>query len=145
MAYLCDINVLLALCVGQHQHHALTHHWVNERDNVESLIVCRVTQLGLLRLLNNPTVMGSQVCSGKAAWHIYDMLLGDERFVYRSEPAGLDAALRRISGPFRFSPKAWQDAYLAAFAAASGLVIASLDSGFSSYPNVPSEHITGER
>lgn len=88
--------------------------------------------------------MGSQVCSGKSAWHIYDRLLEDERFAYRSEPAGLEAALRSISTPFGFSPKAWQDAYLAAFATASGLIVASLDGGFPSYPNVPNEHITGE-
>ena len=144
MAYLCDINVLLALCVGQHQHHSLTHHWVKKTNDAGTLIVCRVAQLGFLRLLNNPTVMGSQVCSGKSAWHIYDMLLEDERFAYRSEPAGLEAALRRISSPFGISSKAWQDAYLAAFATASGLVVASLDSGFSSYPNVPSEHISGK-
>ena len=138
MAYPCDINVLLALCAGQHQHHSITHRWVNERDDAGTLIVCRVAQLGLLRLLNNPTVMGSQVCSGKSAWHIYDMLVEDERFAFRSEPAGLDAALRMISNPFGFSPKAWQDAYLAAFATTSGLVVASLDRGFSSYPTVPS-------
>ena len=144
MAYLCDINVLLALCVGQHQHHSITLEWVDQKEDAGTLIVCRVAQLGLLRLLNNPTVMGSQVCSGKSAWHIYDMLLEDDRFAFRSEPVGLDDALRRISNPFGFSPKAWQDAYLAAFATASGLVVASLDPGFSSYPNVPSEHITGE-
>lgn len=139
MPYLCDVNVLLALCVGQHQHHPATRRWVSGIREAGQLTVCRLAQLRLLRLLNNPAVMGSQVCRGQAAWGIYDLLMSDERFIFRSEPAGLETELRRLSTPFIHSPKAWQDAYLAAFGAAAGLTIASLDTGFSSYANVPWE------
>ena len=53
---LCDVNVLLALVTDRHALHSLAGRWA---DSVlaDGAVVCRVAQMGLLRLLNNPTVM----------------------------------------------------------------------------------------
>lgn len=82
------------------------------------MVICRVTQLSLLRLLTNTSVMDKDVCNLKQAWTIYDTLLGDERFEFATEPIDLEQHLRRYTVGGRVSPKLWQDAYLAAFARA---------------------------
>jgi len=141
MAYLCDVNFLLALTVGRHAHHAPVNAWAAQILRPAELLVCRFTQLALLRLLNNPSVMGPQVCRGLDAWRIYDTLVSDHRFAFRPEPPGLDSALRRLTSSFAHSPKAWQDAYLAAFAATGLFTLVTLDSGMSHYPGVRVERV----
>ena len=94
------------------------------------MLVCRLAQMGLLRLLSNPTVMGSDVCSTDAAWRLNDKLFGDPRFTLEVEPPALEETLRRLTKGFPYSPKLWQDAYLAAFAVAADLPLVTFDQGF---------------
>jgi len=117
MAALCDVNCLLAFCYDRHEHHP-------------AVVVCRNSQLGLLRLLANPTVMSRDVCSLKKSWAIHDALMGDERFDFYAEPMDLEHHLRRYTASGRVSPKLWQDAYLAAFARATKLHLVTFDRGF---------------
>lgn len=141
MAYLCDVNFLLALTAGRHEHHGAVNAWTTRIHRPAELLLCRFTQLAFLRLLNNPSVMGPQVCRGMDAWRTYDLLLSDHRFAFRSEPPGLDSALRRFTASFAHSPKAWQDAYLAAFAASGSLTLVTLDSGMSHYSEARVERV----
>jgi predicted nucleic acid-binding protein len=53
MAALPDINVLLPLIYGAHVHHGAAVAWLNTIQEDGELVLCRVSQLGLLRLLNN--------------------------------------------------------------------------------------------
>jgi uncharacterized protein len=53
---LCDVNVLLALVTERHVHHAAAVRWFDTLP-AGAAVVCRVAQMGLLRLLNSPTVM----------------------------------------------------------------------------------------
>lgn len=57
MPNLCDVNVLLALCYGKHIHHPKANEWFHILEKVREIAVCRITQLGLLRLLSNPSVI----------------------------------------------------------------------------------------
>ncbi len=145
MVHLCDVNILLALCHGQHEHHAVVSRWVEDGAARASMVLCRVTQLALLRLMNNPAVMGDQVCSGAAGWRIYDLLLSDERFVHYAEPPGMEETLRRLTANIRQSPKLWQDAYLAAFAQTAGIPIVTLDAGFRQFRGVRSVILAARR
>ncbi|MDP1902558.1 MAG: hypothetical protein Q8K96_19230 [Rubrivivax sp.] len=52
-----DVNVWLALAVQEHPHHAAARqYWANEA--AARLHFCRVTMLGLVRLLTQPRLMG---------------------------------------------------------------------------------------
>jgi hypothetical protein len=87
--------------------------------------------MGLLRLLNNPTVMGAEVFDTAGCWSLWRRLLEDERFRFASEePPGLDAAFERFTAGRSFSPRVWTDAYLAAYAYAERLSLVTFDKGF---------------
>jgi predicted nucleic acid-binding protein len=53
---LCDVNLLLALVTDRHAHHPGAVRWFDILA-VSDAVVCRIVQMGLLRLLNNPAVM----------------------------------------------------------------------------------------
>ena len=50
------VNVLLATAAAGYTHHASAHEWFETREP-DSVGICRVTQMGLLRLLTNPKVL----------------------------------------------------------------------------------------
>ncbi len=132
MATLCDVNCLLAFCYDRHMHHSNAITWLESQDEL-SVVICRITQLSLLRLLTNASVMGNDVCNLEQAWIIYDTLMGDERFDFSTEPMDLEQHLRRYTVGGRVSPKLWQDAYLAAFARAAKYHLVTFDGGFQQY------------
>jgi uncharacterized protein len=135
MPALCDVNFLLACCYERHVHHPPALAWLEQQDEL-SVVVCRNTQMGLLRLLTNATVMGADVCSLKQAWEIYDALMNDERFDFYAEPVGVEQFLRKYTDSGRVSPKLWQDAYLAAFARSAKLHLATFDEGFRQFESL---------
>jgi toxin-antitoxin system PIN domain toxin len=130
MPSLCDVSFLLPLCHGQHEHHLPARRHLETATASGEFVVCRTSQLGLLRLLSNPLVMLSGVCPTDRAWQVFDTMMSDARFAFQGEPVGLEAELRRQTKGFPFSPKLWQDAYLAAFALAAGLRVVTFDGGF---------------
>jgi uncharacterized protein len=129
MPVLSDVNVLLALCYDRHIHHAAALFWL-DAQGARAVVLCRSTQLGLLRLLCHATVMGEDVCTMAQAWEVYDAILSDERFLFQPEPDDIEAALRGYTQTSAASPKLWQDAYLAAFAVAGGMHLVTFDQGF---------------
>lgn len=70
---LADVNVWLATLVESHPHHAAARRWWREDVLADGRrpVFCRVTQLGLLRLLTNEQVMGPNRRSLAAAWRDY--------------------------------------------------------------------------
>lgn len=52
-----DVNVWLALAAEGHIHHASGLDWFSAQPD-GSIAFCRVTQMGLLRLLTNSSAMG---------------------------------------------------------------------------------------
>lgn len=132
MPALCDTNLLLALCYDRHSHHRAALAWL-DRQGERSVVLCRMTQLSLLRLLCHSTAMAEDVCTLPQAWSIYDQILADERFVLLSEPGNLEPVLRQLTQATTSSPKLWQDAYLAAFALAASLYLVTFDRGFQQF------------
>jgi len=130
---LCDVNVLLALVTDRHALHGHAMRWL-ENMGVGEAVLCRVAQMGLLRLLNNPVVMQEDVLDAAACWSLWHRLLEDERFRFAAEePSGFDNAFERFTSGRAFSPRVWTDAYLAAFAHAGRLTLVTLDHGFRSF------------
>jgi hypothetical protein len=129
-ADLLDVNVWLALAVEGHpQHKAALKAW----SQLTRPSFCRLTQLGLLRLLCNPRVMGGAVLEPAAAWEAYQHLTHGGAAEFVDEPAGLDARLKHFANGAKAARDFWTDAYLAAFARCAGLRLVSFDSGFTRY------------
>jgi toxin-antitoxin system PIN domain toxin len=129
MPTLWDANLLLALCYDRHIHHTAALAWLDSQQPGE-VILCRSAQLSLLRLLCHPVVMGEDVCTQAQAWAVYDAILGDERFSFYPEPEGVELLLRMYTQSGLASPNLLPDAYLAAFARAANLRLATFDKGF---------------
>lgn len=67
------------------------------------------------------------------AWRAYDALIADPKVAYMDEPDGIELKLRSFTQAATFSPKVWNDAYLAAFADLAGVEIVTFDQGFSQF------------
>jgi toxin-antitoxin system PIN domain toxin len=133
---LCDVNVLLALVTDRHAFHSLAARWL-ESVSAGEAILCRLAQVGLLRLLNNPAVMQEEVLDTASCWAVWHRLLEDERFRFvLEEPAGLDASFEGFTAGQAFSPRLWTDAYLAAHAHAARFALVTFDKGFRGFPGL---------
>ena len=124
--FLPDVNVWLALVSQRHLHAHVCGEWLASMRS-ETVSFCRVTQMGLLRLLTNPSVMGNDVLSMRESWRTYRTVLADERIRFATEPAGLETEWHRMTAHDRSMPKVWTDAYLAAFADTAGMQLVTLD------------------
>src|SRR5262249_38131527 len=113
---------------GRHIHHATVARWFERQS--EGIVLCRVTQMSLLRLLTNPSVMGRDAISRSAAWAVVDHLQADSRVEWADEPPYLEMVWRTFSARDDDSHKLWTDDYLAAFAQTANLALATLDTGF---------------
>jgi toxin-antitoxin system PIN domain toxin len=122
---LVDVGVWLAAVWGRHLHNPIAAAWFG--TEADGIAFCRITQMGLLRLLSNPAIMGEDAIDRSQAWRTYDELWADERVLWADEPAELDAVWRAISAHHDKSHKLWTDDYLAAFAQASGATLITLD------------------
>ena len=127
-SYFPDVNVWVALAYEGHQHHAPASAWL-ARLNGEAVYFCRFTQLGLLRLLTHPSVMGEDVRRQREAWRIYDAFLRDERISFHPEadPEQVESVFRGLTSGRQSSSKQRPDAYLAAFARVAGLTLVTFD------------------
>jgi len=131
-SYLIDINVWLALSWGLHPHSKAAHAWLASLSPIEArLLFCRITQLGLLRLLANKAVMGDSVLNVGNAVGMLDRWSEDPRVEFAVEPLGLDATFRRTLRRFTnlYATKTIMDVYLAAFAEAEQATVVTLDRG----------------
>ena len=133
--YLPDINIWLALTFEVHSHHRRAVAWFGAVE-LECCTFCRLTQQGYLRLATNPAVFKEEAVTMARAWSCYDQLLADERVRFTPEPGGLETAWRQYTSRGTFSPKIWNDAYLAAFGRTANLEVVTFDSGFRGYSDV---------
>jgi toxin-antitoxin system PIN domain toxin len=132
---LIDVGVWLAAVWGRHAHNPIAAGWFGKE--ADDILFCRVTQMGLLRLLSNPAIMGEDAIDRSQAWRTFDQLWADERVLWADEPAELDSVWRAISARDDKSHKLWTDDYLAAFAQTSDATLVTLDRKLPArYPSV---------
>lgn len=133
-----DINVWLALAVEEHPHHdAAKQYWdsVQAKPSGErNLWFCRVTMLGLVRLLSQPKVMGQGVLNLAQAMALYQQFRAVAGVDLLTEPRQCDAVLQGLvlanSTNQPLPTRLWTDAYLAALAQSSGARLVSFDQDF---------------
>jgi uncharacterized protein len=133
---LVDLNVWLALVYDGHVHHPAAISWFEQADRERSAF-CRITQLGLLRLLTNPSVMDRFALNQRDAWKCYEQLRLDHRVVFLDEPPSLEPVWRRFTRSSKAESGTWTDAYLAGFAIAAQVSFVTFDRGFSRYGRLP--------
>lgn len=127
-----DVNLWLATVLEPHPHHGRAIRWWR-RDVLPAggrVLFCRITQLGLLRLLCHRKVMGSARRSPGEAWKDYALLLDQACVGFLPEPEGLGPVLHEITMRAPGSSGLWTDAYLAAFARLAELELVTFDRGF---------------
>jgi toxin-antitoxin system PIN domain toxin len=126
--YFPDINVWIALTYEGHVHHRVARAWFDTLGGGVRLFFCRITQLGLLRLLSAEAVMGrDEAMSQSEAWETYDSWLGDYRVDFLDEPVALEPAFRSLTRLRHPAPKDWADSYLASFGSTSQLTVVTFD------------------
>lgn len=122
-----DVNAWLALSYEKHIHNATAVQWLDSLHPLPTLVFCRHTQLGLFRLLTTESVLKQDVLNQIQCWGIYDRWVDSGLAVMASEPPHIEADLRLTTSTPMRSPKAWADAYLAAFAESAGLTLVTFD------------------
>ena len=86
-----DVNIWIALAAEGHVHHVPAREWFAAQPDA-SVAFCRITQMGLLRLLTNSHVMGRAPRTIVQAWETFAQLRADRRLVFAIEPDGLAPA-----------------------------------------------------
>jgi uncharacterized protein len=124
-----DINVWVALTYEGHAHHRTAAAWFTTLKSDVSLVFCRLTQLGLLRLLTTEAVMGDEVKTQPQAWEAYDRWQQDPRVELMDEPAEIEASFRSLTRLRQPATKDWADSYLASFATVGQLTLVTFDRG----------------
>jgi uncharacterized protein len=121
------VNVWLALAHEIHPHHATASKWEQALPGEAVLCFCRFTQLGLLRLLTNPSAMRDDVLTQAEAWRVFDAFTQVSRAKLIEEPDEIDPLFRHLTNRDEVSTKQWADAYLAAFAEAANVTMVTFD------------------
>jgi len=124
-----DLNVWLALSVAGHSHNREAWNWWNALPGDAHLHFSRYTQIGLLRLLTNASVMGEQVYTLKEAWAVYDRWLQDPRVEFCPDPRQIESSFRQATEPFasKAASKWVGDCWLLAFAQATHSRLVTFD------------------
>ena len=129
MIYLRDVNVWVALASRRHKHNKPAAAWMQSvGDN--NVAFCRITELGLLRLLTNAHVMGSDVFDVLGAWGLYDTIRADPPVVFLSERAEFDNRWSLARSQIAGGSNAVTDSYLAVFAKHVDATVVTFDRGF---------------
>lgn len=135
--YLPDVNVWLALATEKHAHHRIARAWLaGALEDDAELAFCRVTQMGLLRLLTFERVMGEDVLSQGKAWAAYRAIEAELQTRFFEEARGFEEAWEKNSGLPRSAVKHWTDAYIEMMGATCGATVVSFDRGFANRKKV---------
>ncbi|MFP4444086.1 MAG: TA system VapC family ribonuclease toxin [Spirochaetia bacterium] len=133
--YLLDINIWLALTFDAHEHHHHAGIWFDTNAE-KGCAFCRLTQMGFLRIATNRGIFGEDTLTLQDAWYYSEMLLNDYRIDFYNEPVGTEHFWKLFTSGKEYSPKVWNDAYLAAFTRAGDFHLVSFDRGFHKYSDL---------
>lgn len=133
MEILADVNVLLALADPMHGQHQRCSEWFSGLSESDHLLICRVAQMGMLRLMTNDRVMQGRALTLREAWSFYGEFVGNPSVNTVFEPEGLQSCWVQLCWDRGRSTNIVTDAYLAAFAIAGNYGLVSLDHRFAQY------------
>lgn len=131
-----DVNVLLAILHAEHEHASVAQAWLETQTDPAVIRICRVTHMGVLRLLTRRSVMGERLLSPEEAWSALETLLSDDRFVFVAEPLNLAEHWKSLSLTMSRGSSIDTDTYLASLALSLNLEFVTFDKGFSRFPGL---------
>jgi len=137
---LLDANVWVSLGVPTHPHHERAKHYWGTQAATDRAF-CRVTWLVMPRLLSDPRVFGDSALDGPSAWRILQQWTSRPNVTFLDEPPAIDELMRHWIPSLNVRGGDWTDAYLAAFATASGSRLVSFDSDFKRNPGLSWLHL----
>jgi toxin-antitoxin system PIN domain toxin len=126
-----DLNVWVALSLSAHDHHAVAWKWYRSLRPEDELAFCRMSQLGLMRLLTTNSVARGETLTQVQAWAVYDGWINRGGATFMEEPLGIETEFRFHASRSTPSPKEWGDSYLVAFAASASLPLVTFDKSLS--------------
>jgi len=130
---LIDVNVALPLLIPQHVAHRTARDWIDAYSRTE-IFWAWPTQLGVLRLLSQPRLMGSGAMLPEQALDSWDRLTAAAGMQQiRKIPPDHAQHLSRLVRGRAASLNIWTDAWLAALALSLDLEMATFDRGFGSF------------
>jgi toxin-antitoxin system PIN domain toxin len=137
-----DVNVLLPLAAEGHIHHPQARSWFSSRA-ADSVVICRVTQMGLLRLLTNSKVLGEGVRTIRQTWKILRALEADPRVMFAKEPEEIHFVWADLMNRPGVGASSWTDAYLPAFARQYQYQLVTFDRDFNRWPEIQTSILVG--
>ncbi len=139
MTDLLDINLWLALVDKRHIHHPVAQaYW--SQNGASQFAFCRMTMLGFLRLATSLKVVVNPKTNAEA-WSIYQEFRALPNTLFLAEPADLETHFQSLTTATALPHRLWTDAYLAAFAIASGGRLVSFDADFARFPGLNFLHL----
>jgi len=137
-----DLNVWLALTDPDHQHHArAAHYW--DHESLPNLAFCRVTMLGLLRLLTHSKVMSGNLFTIAEAWAAYSGYVALPEIQFIEDSLLADQHFMRWTRQPGFTASRWTDAWIASTAHAANARVVSFDADFTTFDGLRFLHLQG--
>lgn len=138
MAYLLDVNVLIALAWPTHVHHVAAQTWFGTFGQ-RAWATCPLTQAAFVRISSNPKFIDGAVTPSQAA-ELLSEVTNKEQHEFWPDDVSL-ANTKTIAWPYVVGHRQVTDAYLLALAKARGGKLATLDGGVASLlPDVGERH-----
>ena len=134
--FLFDTNVWIALTFNAHPGHQAARRVFSGASRDRPACFCRATQQSVLRLASTDTVTHKTYgvpMTNADALRTFEGFLSNPHVSFRVEPAKLESLWPKNAALKSASPKVWMDAYLAAFAIAGELTLATFDGDFKAY------------
>ena len=135
-----DLNLWLALIDPDHAHHARARrYW--EHEAAAEIAFCRVTMLGLLRLLTHSQVMHGAPFTPGEAWDAYHAFTVLPEVCFVEDSLAAEKRFESWSSIPGFSAHRWTDAWIAALSSSAGARVVSFDSDFTTFAGLDFLHL----
>jgi uncharacterized protein len=136
MTYIADANVLFPLLVDRHVAHETARRWWEKRSD-DSVGLCLLTRMAVLRLLTNRIAMNGAPTSPEIALGAWQVLAADPRSVFVDvAPSSHENFFSSMVAGRQPTPNLWADAWLAALARSLDYELVTFDRGFKSFDGI---------
>ena len=136
MTCIADANVLFPLLVDRHVAHETAQRWWGTRAD-DSVGLCLLTRMAVLRLLTNRVAMNGAPVSPKAALDAWQVLANDPRCIYlETSPTTHERIFAGMVAGRLPTPNLWVDAWLGALARSFDYEFVTFDRGFKAFEGI---------
>lgn len=135
-----DVNLWVALVDKRHQHHPMAHAYWSQNGETP-LAFCSTTMQGFLRIITNAKAVENPKTPAEA-WALYHAFRALPNITFLSDPVTLETHFHALSTASELPHRLWTDAYLAAFAIATGSRLVSFDADFARFRGLKFLHLT---